>query len=364
MNKLNRTLLIVLGIQVLLAVAAWALLHRPPVEVKKTKFLSVAQADITAVDITAIQGEDEQEPIRLTRKDKGWSLATADDFPVKQEPVDKLLALMDGIKVDAPIATTAASHVKLNVAKDAFDRKITVTAGSKKTTFFVGRGGRSTACVRMDGSNDVYEAPGLSVWDINSRSNAYIETKYVDAEEGMLSEVTVTNPKGQLQFKKQDGKWTIPGMEAAPVAPATKKDTAAVKVPDEQAIASLVRKLASITIAEPVGRTAKKEHGLDNTTVVTLSGTKDDKPFRITYTVGAKLDNHRIIKAADNDFIVRVSAYSVDSAVDSVVDNFLKEPPAEGESEPAEPEGDMGDIPPEVLQQLQMQGMQGMQLPQ
>ncbi len=333
-NKLNRNLLIIFVIQALLAAVTWTSLHVTPATTHKESLFNFKTADVTKIEVTAMQSDKALPPVKLVKKDNTWTLASADNFKAKTEEVTKLIDLLTGIKIEKtnPVATSKATHLKLGVDSDSFDRKISITANGKTVNLFIGRGGRSSATVRFTDSNKVFEAAGLSVWNINSSSSNYIDTSYIDVDESTLKDVKIINPKGSLHFVKQGSEWTMPELPpqetAANSASDTETDT--VKATEskikEGDIKRLINKVAKITISDPVGKTVKPEYDLNKGATVTLSGTKDNKPFTITYKIGKKDDSSRYVKADNKEFVIKVSNYTVEDATEKTVGDFIKEP--------------------------------------
>jgi hypothetical protein len=329
-NNLNKTLLIILVIQVALAGLTWSVIHRTPPVTVKEPLLNFKPADITGIEITAMQSDKEQPPVKLKKNGDTWNVTSAGNFTAKTDKVTSLLTLLTDIKIDknSPLATSAASHAKLGVAKTSFDRKITITAGGKNITMFAGRGGRSSSTVRFQDSSNVYEAAGLSVWSISGQTSSYIDTSYIDVDEKDLTGIKITNAQGTLNFIKESDTWTIPGTGQNQTD--TDTDTTGssqTPVPDAAAIKRLAGNLSNLSISEPVGKTQKPEYGLDKATQVILTGKKDDKPFTVSYKIGAKKEGDssstRYVKADNKDFIVTVANYKLEDATEKTLDGFF-----------------------------------------
>lgn len=326
MNKMNKILIALLVVQAVVAVITWTAIHNEPEATEKNKLFSFSTEDITKIEITAIQGEDIQPTIVLAKTNDSWTIESADGFTAKEEPIVELLDSLTAIKVETPIATNKSTHSKLNVGKTAFDRKIVLTAKGKSVTAYVGRGARSNAMVRLANSDDVFDAQGLSVWSINSRTSTYIDTVYLKTELDAATQITVANAKESMQFVQESNEWTIAGFDPETAIAQTEPNDSPQKEVDKAEVKSFLTKLVSLTIAEPVGKQSKPEFGLaDGSTSVTIQTQKDGKPVVLKYTIGEKTDNHRYVKAEENNYIVKVSNHSIEPATVKVLDDFLKD---------------------------------------
>ncbi|MBN2341298.1 MAG: DUF4340 domain-containing protein, partial [Deltaproteobacteria bacterium] len=354
MTKANKILIIVLVVQAALAAITWTAVKDTPEVTKKSKLLNFEAKDVNKIEIVATQGEKVTPAIVLEKTGDAWTMASADGYPVKTETITELLDSLVGIEIESPIATTAANHSKLNVAKEGFDRKVTLTAGGKSVTLFLGRGARSDAHVRVAGSDDVYTAVGLSVWSINSRPTNYVETEYLKADADKAKSITITNAKGSIHFVKEGDAWTIPGLlpddgadtSAAPVVAEGDTDGETRKEIDSAEIKRLADKLMAINLVEPVGKKDDVKYGLKDGATVVIESEKDGKPVTLKYAVGAKDETNRYLKADGNDYIVKVSNFIVEPVTEKVATDFIKEVKP-GDEAPSEPPGGMG-------------GMQGM----
>ncbi|MBN2528039.1 MAG: DUF4340 domain-containing protein [Deltaproteobacteria bacterium] len=358
MNKTNKILIALLAAQAALALITWTAVKDAPEVTRKSAFFDFKAKDVTKIEIIATQGEEIQPGIVMEKDGDNWVLASADKYPVKSEAVTELLDSLTAIEVDSPIATTAANHATLNVAKDAFDRKLVLTARGKDVTVYLGRGGRGNAHVRKGEDKNVYEAIGLSVWNINSRVSNYVDTQYVLVDAEKANKVTVTNAKGAMNIVKSGSDWDIPGAVAAAPAEADTDaahagtDSELPKELDKKGVKSFVEKFLDIKLVEVVGKKAEDSYGLKDGAKVVIEAEKDGKPHTVEITVGAKDDgSYRYVKSSDSEYIVKVANYGMEPAQEKTVADFLKDAAPEGEEAPAMPQG----MP------MGMQGMDGMQ---
>ena len=201
----------------------------------------------------------------------------------------------------------------------------------------------------MEKSNDVMAAKNLSVWTISAAPGGYVDTLLAEVDAASVNRVTVVNGKGTLDFTRQGDGWT------------TAAEIPEGKLIDSKKVDDLVSRLSRVTMTVPVDRTDKPEYGLATGARVTLTAVKDNQPTTLAYTVGAKLKETYYLKRDDNPFIVSVSTWGVEQAVEKSLADFLKDPPKEGEGDTDGP-GQGEAIDPALLEQLggmspQMMGM-------
>src|SRR3546814_3110692 len=81
--------------------------------------------------------DGEGESVALARKDDGWVLPQAGDFPADSAKVDALLTRLAEVEQGPPVATSDAAPARLRVAEDAFERKLVLeqTGGDPATVY-------------------------------------------------------------------------------------------------------------------------------------------------------------------------------------------------------------------------------------
>jgi hypothetical protein len=135
--SLQRTLAIVLGVQLLLVAVFWW--PRDPAAGSRPVF-DVGRADIERIEIeTRPAAGAEPSPLVLVRDDDRWKLASAADYPADPEKVEQLIDSLVALRAGSAIATRAASHSALNVANDNYGRRILVAAGGCRRVVLPGR---------------------------------------------------------------------------------------------------------------------------------------------------------------------------------------------------------------------------------
>ncbi len=321
MSKLNTTLIGLLAVQLGLTAFTWAGGARLGGASDAKPLVDGAPGDVTELEITGkAEADKPARTVKLTKKGDDWVVASAADYPAKQDKVDEIVKKLVEAKVREPIATNKANHGALKVSDSTFDKKVRLKLGSDDVKLVVGSGKSSSIHARRADQDEVFLARGVSAWAISDRVSSYIDTEYVKVEDP--TEVSVQNPNGTINLVKgDDGKWKVTELPADADV-------------DDSRVSAFVSSARSVRMAEPVGKEIKPEYGLDGAVQVVLKA----KDQSYSYAVGALDGDHHYVKADGNDYVVKVSKWSVERLRDQTPDKFIKEP--------GKPGGAPGGMPP------------------
>lgn len=327
MTRFQRVLIVILIAQ--LALAAFVFWPRPSASGPAKPLLS----DIKADDITSLSIRDDKgNTIKLVRQggissttsggagQTGWVLPEAGDYPVDATRLTPLLAKLAGLKVDRPVAQTPASQKRLQVADDAFQRRLDInTSGGAHRTLFVGSGaGGQSSHVRVGDGNEVYLVSDLAAWELNVNPASWIDTAYVNVTPADVMGLTLANANGQWNFTRdEDGSWTMEGL-------ADGEDL------DETKVTALLNQAASLRMLRPLGKLDDPAYGLAQpAALLTLKAKSGDGQKTYTLAVGARdaSDSSYVVKLSESPYYVRVAEYSVKDLVEQQRDGFLQAPP-------------------------------------
>lgn len=277
--------------------------------------------------------DDLDNALRLARRDAGWALPDADDFPVNSAKADELVDSIAGLDTSRLVASNPANFPRLEVAEERFRRRLSIVSGDEtKVLYLGGSAGADTVYARLEGENRAYLGAGLSAWEASTQVSAWIDASYVSVPQEDLSRVKVTNVNGSFEFVPDSGTWGYLGLPEG----VTFEDTL---------IPSLLRNAASITLVEPLGTVLQDEYGLAEPTVTveveyrrmtemeaegaeeeTDSGQNatDDSAEPLSYTTesytlsfGAQReDGNVVLKSSTSDYYVTVRAYTSDAFSD------------------------------------------------
>ncbi len=315
MNRTNRILAVVLVVQiVLIAVAFWP---RPASVAGGESLLAGLEAEqiarLTISDGTGNQG-------KLAKVMGSWVLSEADDYPCTANKVPEFLEKIVALKTNRLVTQTPASHKRLKVADDAFERRIELELADGTThRLYLGSSPSYGAIhVRADGQNEVYLA-SLSASEAGINVSNWIDTLYFSVTQDQIVALTLENANGHFEFEKDDaGAWTM-------------KDLAADETLNENNVNSLASRVSSLRMLRPLGKTEQDDYDLKEPNAVVTVETRDAEGNTKAHTirVGAKSDedNSYVVISSESPYYVRVSEYTVKDFVEKVHDGFLELPP-------------------------------------
>jgi len=315
MSRTNRILAAVLAVQIVLAaVAFWP---KPTSVAGGESLLAGLEAEQIA-RLTISDGTGKQ--VKLAKEMGSWVLPEADNYPCLENKVPEFLDKIVALKTNRLVTQTPASHKRLKVADDAFERKVELELADGTThRLYLGSSPSYGAIhVRADGQDEVYLA-SLSASDAGIFASNWIDTLYFSVVQDQIMALTLENGNGRFEFEKDDaGTWTM-------------KDLAADETLNENNVTSLVTRVSSLRMLRPLGKTEQDDYGLKEPSAVVTVETGDDEGNTKTYTirVGAKddEDNSYVVISSESPYYVRVSEYTVKDFVEKVRDDFLELPP-------------------------------------
>lgn len=313
----ERRIQVLLGLLVaqviLLAIVYWP---RPTQATGGALFPNLSANDITELTITDAEGK----AITLARQGDGWVLPTAGAFPARSESVTALVEKLVGLKTNRLITETPASHARLQVAPTDFMRRITFkTASGDARTLFLGSAPAAGAThFRLDGQDQVYQTSALAAFDANTSPTSYIDASLVSIPAGDVTAMTVTNASGKLEFSKgADGQWALAGLPAGQTL-------------DAGQVQTLLNQATSLSMTEPLGKTADPAWGLDSpqalVTLVTMPAAGEGKRYELRIGAKDEANNRYYVKFSESPYFVAVSSFSLDDFVSKAAAAFVATP--------------------------------------
>lgn len=301
----HRLLSVALALQAGLAVITWwPTRGAAPAE---PRALVPLEADaVTAIEITGRAADGEiPDPVRLERGDTGWTVTSLHGYPADEAKVADLLEDLVGLQVRAPIATQPTSHAALEVAEDAFTRRVRLESASGTIELYLGAGRGQTAHVRRGDEAFVHAARGISAWSVADAGRSWIDTGWVDVDRAQLATFGLSNANGAFELEKGADGWTVVGGEQAL---------------DADAVDELLRDLLRLRIRSVAAAEAEAGHGLDGTVRVSWSLASGSGG---AYEVGAVEDGRAYARQEGRPHVVELSASAVRPALDTRLEDLL-----------------------------------------
>jgi hypothetical protein len=316
MNRTNQILAAVLAVQIVLAaVAFWP----KPASVAGGESLF---ADLEAEQITRLTISDGTgEQIQLAKEAGDWVLPEADGYPCTENKVPEFLDKIVALKANRLVTQTSASHKRLEVTADTFERwiELELADGTTHQLYLGTSPSYGSTHVRADGQDKVYLV-SLLASDAGVSASNWIDTLYFSVTQDHIVALTLENANGRFEFERDEaGAWMM-------------KDLAADETLSENNVTSLASRVSSsLRMLRPLGKTEQDDYGLKEPNAVVTVETRDDEGNTKTYTirVGAKddEDSSYVVISSESPYYVRVSEYTVKDFVEKVRDDFLELPP-------------------------------------
>lgn len=315
MNRTQRILAIVLVLQiVLIAVVFWP--RAGEVQAGEALLGSLDTAQVTRLNIDDADGNR----ITLVKSDGNWVLPEAGDYPAQADKIETMLQNLAGIETNRLITRTAASHERLGVAADEYERRIRLEgSGGESAVLYVGTSsGAGATHVRLEGQDEVFLTGEISSFDVGASPSNWIDTTFVSLSGDQVTGMVLENANGIYEFEKdpESGEWSL-------------KDMPEDRQLNSSKVTSLVNRLSTLRMAQPLGKGEQPEYGFDQpNAIVTLVAT-DENDATTTYTIevgaiSAEGDNY-YVRSSVSDFIVLVASTSLDDVVNDALEDFLQE---------------------------------------
>lgn len=306
-------LLVLLGVQILAALG---------LSLGGRGALSPAALDTPLLDfdpksVTAIRIEGGSEgPVTLAKADQGWVIADLADFPADGTKVDQLVEKLAGLKRPLPIATSPEAQRRHKVADEGFERQVVLESGDKPVaTLILGDSpGFRRTFARPAGESVVYDLE-LPLFDVSNRRDDWLARDSLRVGQETIERVS----SGDWSLVKAEGAWKLEGAEQAP---------------EEQAVNSLLSRLASLSYRGVLGAQDRPEYNQASPTLeITLGLTGGtERGYRISQ---AQASQDFVLKASDRPWYYKLSELDLEGLKDLSRDKLLGMKPAEAEPEPA-----------------------------
>jgi hypothetical protein len=309
MSRKNLLLLVVLLVQA--ALVFYALMPEKQTAAKEKTFVSgIAKDAVTGLTIA-----DGKQSLEIYKENGKWLVDREQKYPADPGKVEAFIGKLLDLKSNRLVTTTAASHVRLKVADQLFNKKVTITAGDRHVILFFGTSPTNkTLHVRLDKENEVYLARGLSAWEIQTTGGSWWLGKYIDLTADKIASLEVNNHEGSFTLEhKDDGTWGLAGREA---------------LLEASAVNEFVGKAASLRLLKYLGQQDKKEFGLAKPAATVVYTDKGGS--RIALAIGPKNadENNYVLKADNSPFYVSAASYVIEPLLQQKATSFASPGPA------------------------------------
>jgi hypothetical protein len=322
MSRTNRILSIVLVIQIVVAAAVFLPRILPARAEGEPLFGALDPAGVTRLSISDSDGK----VVELAKQGEAWVVPSGGDYPADSSKVSAFLSKVAAITTNSLVTRTSGSHKRLQVADDEFARRVELTLGDgSRRTLLIGSSASGGSHVRAAGSDEVYVARELFSYDAATDVVNWIDPVYFSFAQDKASRLTLENGNGTFEFEKDaSGNWQMKGLKAGESFSA-------------DSFTSLLARIASLRMTQPLGKDVKPEYGLDKPSATITIVAKDDAGNDKTHTlrIGAKDTSGEdaaqtgsyAVLSSESLYAVRVSDFYVEEFVTRARQDFLNLPP-------------------------------------
>jgi hypothetical protein len=268
--------------------------------------------------VTSLTISDETRTLVLAKKDGKWVLPNADDFPVNEVRVSDLLTKVAQIDAQRLVASNPASHHRLQVSDDSFQRKVEISqADGNQVVLLVGSAPNARAThVRDVDSDNVYLTSALSTADVRSDVGNWIDTAYLQTNANELTAISLSNHNGRFEFTKDAaGAWVMTGLADGETV-------------NQTALDALLNRMATFNMLEPLAKEPAPDWSMGTPTAtitLTLQTTTTVPAQEIVLEIGAKFADGSgyPVKASTSEYYVKVAQFAVEPLLNNQRSDFV-----------------------------------------
>lgn len=341
MSKINILLLVALVVQVGVLATRGDGTSATETSLKETGVAGrkpFAELSTDSVREILISGSDKKiHAVRRTTKTgetatSSWVLADRDDHPAKAAEAEKVIDTLRRATFSRVLSRAAKRHAGLGVGDSNASIRCTLKGDDGKllADVFLGESRQANSThFRMAGDDNVYAAADVNTWSFPNDASAWVDASWLDIPTDQVTKVRLTHDGRVIEIHK-DAPASKP--ESAPAEPPaatwTVKEGGDGHPVDASKVEAWIRGLGQLTMADPVGKSRKPEHGFEKPTATATLVTADGKETVILIGAERKPQGDYHATATGRDYVVTLRSWTVN-------DNFKKkfedlEPTSEG----------------------------------
>jgi len=324
MNRRNQILLGILVVQVFLIILVfWP---RPATSGPGSPLLANFKAG-DVVDI--LLSDDAGNQLQLAKQGDSWVLPKADAYPADASKIMPFLSKLENLRTNRLVTQTEASHKRLKVADNDFNRKIEVkmSDGTSHTLFVGSSAGGTATHVRAGGQAPVYLSDQIRSWEVDATAAGWIDPVYFTVTQTATVAIALQNPQGFFEFEKSGEQWTMKGLTATETL-------------SQNNVTSLLSQAASVRMQAPIGKTEQESFGLKQPLAVITLTTKTEAGEVQTHTlrIGSKQTEppkqeggqetiYYVASSSESPYFVRLASWAAETFINKKRDDFIQPPP-------------------------------------
>lgn len=261
MEKSIRVLAVLLGVQVVLALALWSRATNLSAKTDANPLLDLGGK---TVERLTIEGPDRAE-VLLAREKNTWRLPEQGDFPADRARIESLLARLKNLRQGPPVADTEAAQKRFKVSDGNFLRRITLASdGGTLATLYLGTSQGVRQVHAREASQKAVHAVALPTYELPVKPEAWEdkavlqipkpEIAAIDVAGLRLERVEKSGKQGSDNHREHGGEssaagaWRVEGRTRASV--------------NQQSADRLAEALSTLRIGAVLGKEEQAGYGL------------------------------------------------------------------------------------------------------
>ena len=309
MNKLQKYLIAILGLQFILILVVF-LLQRPVTASNNLIFPDLKVESVTAINISDSVGN----LVSFEKQGEQWVLPLQDDFPVNAETISQLVEKLATIRDNRLVTRSEASHDRLNISNDNFERKVEITInGNKEIIYFGSSPATGNIHFRLNGKPEVYLTNALTSSQVSTSIASWVNSVIYQITSGSVKKIEITNNAGDFIFETDaESAWSGQPLEEGYQF-------------DQSKWSSLLTGFTTLRFVEPVSKSENTEYGFD-TPQATMkieysTDTEETKSGKLV--IGKQDENgNYFVKWTESEYIFVISSYNAERFINLTTEDY------------------------------------------
>lgn len=309
MNKIQKYLLAALGLQVILILVVF-ILQRPVSASNNLLFPDLKVEAVTAITISDSTGKS----VSLEKQGDQWILPLQDEFPVKPDTVQQLVEQLATIRDNRLVTRDEASHERLHISNDNFERKVELTLnGSKQVIYFGSSPATSNIHFRLDDKSEVYLTNALTTTQLSTAISSWVDPILFLIPSSAVNKIQISNNAGTFPFEPDaDSVWSSQFLEEGFQF-------------DQSKWSSLFSGFTNLRFVEPVSKSEKAAYGFEKpqaTMQIEYSNENGETKLGELVIGGQDEAGNYYAKWTDSVYITLISSNNAERFVNLTADDY------------------------------------------
>lgn len=270
--------------------------------------------DPEAVKEVTIEGED-GEAVVLQRQDDDWVLPDLYGFPADGTKAAGLVKKVAALKRGLPVATSDSAAERFKVAEDAYERRIVLSGDDGKLSeIFIGTSPSYRYVHARTSDDEAVYSVQFATYEAGTTPTEWMDRDRLHVAEGEIKRIVLPS----VTLVRQDEGFALEGLAEGETA-------------DGEAIASLVGKVARLTIASVEGKGDEALARIGEPEL-TIEVEREDGPT-VTYRLSKMAEGENYLLAAStDDYLFRVANYTAKPLLEASREKLIQKPAEEGKT--------------------------------